>query len=207
MAPRLERARVSFDTLTLDRVLQQAYYFDYQSKKAQFASDYARERQSWPRQFENWWIEIADQQTSQYDLEDALRDFPKNVPRHWNDWGMLEASPLHTYCRDLAVPVPMLNAFYSAKHGRPIGIRRRHFIEVAHYLAQSYPQYLRWFRRALEVYKRGALLEQQDVSGKWKARRLAYKPLLDARDQKYEPEVLHQELFEWLFPELVPLPL
>lgn len=205
-APRLQRARVSFEDLTLDPVCQQAYYFDYKSKKSQLAADYAQEMLSWPSQFENWWLEIADQQSSQYDQEDVLRDFPVNVPRHWNDWAMLEVSPLRGYSRKDPIPVAMLNAFYSAKHGRPVGIRRRQFIEVAHYLAESYPQYLRWFRRALEVYKRGALLEQQDVSGKWKARRLAYKPKLEARDKKYEPAIRHQDLFEWLFPELVPLP-
>lgn len=207
IAPRLDRARVSFIQLTLDPVHQQAYYFDYQGKKAQLAADYERERQSWPNQFENWWLEIADLQTSQYDHEDALRDFPKNAPRHWSDWGMLGASPLRAYGRGKYLPVAMLNAFYSAKHGRPIGIRRRHFIEVAHYVAQSYPEYLRWFRRALEVYARGPLIEQQDVSGKWKARKLAYKPLLDAGDEMYKSEARHRELFEWLFPELVPLPL
>jgi len=205
--PRIYRARVPFSQLTLDLVQQQAYYFDYRGKKAQLEAEYEQERQSWPTQFEQWWLEIADQQTSQYDQEDALRDFPSNAPRYWSDWGMLDESPLRNYGRDKRLPVAMLNAFYSAKHGRPVGIRRRLFIEVAHYLAESYPEYLRWFRRALETYKRGELLKQQDVSGKWKARRIAYQPLLNAHDKKYEPDARHHELFSWLFPELKPLPL
>jgi hypothetical protein len=34
--------------------------------------------------------------------------------------------------------VHMLDCFYSAKHGKPIGIHRKHLIEVAHYLAEAY---------------------------------------------------------------------
>lgn len=206
VGPRLQRKRVSFSELTLDLIHQQAYYFDYKGKIASFAADYLQEQKSWPKQFEKWWLEIADRKTSQYDQEDDLRSFPKNVPTHWNDWGMLANSPLRPYVQGKHLPIPMINAFYAAKYGRPIGIRRHHFIEVAHYLAQSYPEYLRWFRRALEVYAKGTLIEQQDVSGKWKARKLAYMPLLHARDERYEPDVSHQQLFEWLFPELMPLP-
>ena len=203
----LERSRVAFGQLTLDPVRQQAYYFDYQAQKAELAAQLEAERQSWPSQFEDWWLELAGKETSQYDMEEAIADFPGNAPRNWNDWGMLDASPLRAYGPEKMLPVAMINAFYSAKHGRPIGLNRRHFIEVAHYVAQSYPGYLRWFRRALEVYDRGTLIEKQDTKGRWKERRMKYKPLLAARDALYEPVLRDRELFEWLFPELLPMPL
>lgn len=207
LVPRLERSRVAFSQLTLDPTRQQAYYFDYQGRKVELAAQFEAERQSWPSQFEQWWLELAGKQTSQHDLEDAMAEFPSNAPVNWNDWGILDASPLGAYGRERRLPVAMINAFYSAKHGRPIGLNRRHFIEVAHYVAQSYPGYLRWFRRALEVYDMGSLIEKQDTKGRWKERRMKYKPLLAARDALYEPVLRDRDLFEWLFPELMPMPL
>jgi len=102
--------------------------------------------------------------------------------------------------------VAMLNVFYSAKHGKPIGIQRRHFIEVAHYVVESYPRYLRWFRRALEVFERGPLLAEQDQSGKWAIKVKRYKQAMKNWDTRYDVDETHRQLFEWLFPELAPLP-
>lgn len=206
--PILGRQRVSFFQLTLDTERQQAYYFDYRGRKAECQAALEEERRSWPAYFEAWWLEVAGSRRSQEDLEDSVWDFPESAPVHWNDWGMLDASCLATYGREHVryLPVAMLNVFYSAKHGRPVGIRRRHFIEVAHYVVESYPKYLRWFRRALEVFGRGQLLAEQDQSGKWAMKVKRYKQAMKDREARYEVDETHRQLFEWLFPELAPLP-
>jgi hypothetical protein len=119
---------------------------------------------------------------------------------------MHDETPLRFYGEDKHLPVAMLDCFYSAKHGRPVGLNRKNFIEVAHYLAEAYPQYLVWFRKALKVYDRGPLLQAQDHRGKWAKRMKAYVLDMRANPEKYEADQADRLLFEFLFPELTPLP-
>jgi Family of unknown function (DUF6035) len=205
--PHLRRGQASFQDLTLDLERQQAYFFDYAAARAQQERDGAAERANWPQEFENWFLQIAEQHSSLYDQEDELAKFPQNVPDHWGDGEMLTTTPLRHYGKEMRVPVAMLDAFYSAKHGRPVGLNRKQFIEVAHYLAGSYQRYLLWFRRALQVYGRATLLKQQDKSGNWAKRVKAYMQNMKKNPEDYAPDQTHQSLFEFLFPELVPLPL
>lgn len=205
--PELHRERVSFDQLTLDPTKQQAFYFDYATARAQRTAHEEAERGAWPKRFEEWWLQEADRHTSLHDQEWAIHDFPTCVPTDWDDWGMVSSTPLRFYGENNRLPVAMLDCFYSAKHGRPIGINRKHFIEVAHYVAESYPHYLLWFRRALQVYDRAPLLKEQDKRGKWQERVRAYVQDMRADREKYAADQKHQLLFEFLFPELLPLPL
>ena len=120
---------------------------------------------------------------------------------------MLKETPLRFYGHDLRIPAGVLDAFYSVKYGRPIGVNRKHFIEVAHWFVPAYPRYLLWFRKALKVWIRGPLLTDQDKSGKWAKRVNEYKTEIQNNPEKYGVDQKHQRLLEWLFPELVPLPL
>lgn len=205
--PLLQRQRVSFRELTLDPLKQQAYFFDYASACSERETEYEAERASWPGEFERWWIELADRCESLYDQEDEAADFPNNAPRHWGDGGMMKETPLRFYGHDLRIPAGVLDAFYSVKYGRPIGVNRKHFIEVAHWFVPAYPRYLLWFRKALKVWIRGPLLTDQDKSGKWAKRVNEYKTEIQNNPEKYGVDQKHQRLLEWLFPELVPLPL
>ncbi len=207
VGPQLHRERVCFDDLTLDPGKQQAFYFNYAAARAERKAEEETERAAWPKRFEDWWLEVASQHTSLHDQEWAVHDFPNCVPRDWDDWGMVSLTPLRFYGESMRLPVSMLDCFYSAKHGRPIGINRKHFIEVAHYLAESYPHYLLWFRRALKVYDRAALLKEQDKKGNWAKRVKSYVQDMRADPEKYAADQKHQLLFEFLFPELLPLPL
>lgn len=205
--PDLHQARVPFGALTLEPAKQQAYFFDYAGARAEMEADEAAERAWWPKEFERWWLEIASKHDSLHEQEVEVAEFPENVPRDWGDGDMLVDTPLSFYGNELRLPVAMLDAFYSAKHGRPIGIKRKQFIEVAHYLAESYPHYLLWFRRALQVYDRAAMLKAQDKSGNWAKRVKAYVQDMRLDPEKYAADQKHQRLFEYLFPELLPLPL
>jgi len=205
--PLLQRQRVSFRELTLDPSKQQAYFFDYASACSERETEYEAERTSWPGEFERWWIELADRCESLYDQEDEVADFPNNAPKHWGDGEMLNETPLRFYGHDLPIPAGVLDAFYSVKYGRPIGVNRKHFIEVAHWFVPAYPRYLLWFRKALKIWIRGPLLTDQDKSGKWAKRVSEYKTEIQNNPEKYGVDQKHQRLLEWLFPELVPLPL
>lgn len=198
-----------FTDLTLDTDKQQAFYFDYAGVRAARLAEEAEERASWPKQFEDWWLTVASRHASLHDQEEEVYDFPQCAPINWNDWGMFTETPLRFYGeeRALRLPVAILDCFYSAKHGLPVGLKRKQFIEVAHYLAASYPHYLLWFRRALQVYDRAALLKAQDKSGNWAKRVKAYVQDMRIDPEKYAADQKHQLLFEFLFPELQPLPL
>lgn len=206
-APKLRREPVSFDQLTLDPDKQQAFFFDYAGANSQQIAAKAAERASWPEKFECWWLEVANRHASLYDQEDEVRSFPQCVPRDWTGGCMMTLTPLRFYGQEMRLPVAMLDCFYSAKHARPIGLNRKHFIEVAHYLAESYPDYLLWFRRALKVYGRAPLLKEQDKTGNWAKRARAYLQNMSIDPEKYAADQKHQLLFEFLFPELCPLPL
>jgi len=205
--PVLRRERVAFDELTLDAPGQQAYFFDYAGALAQRAAEEEAVRAQWPQQFERWWLEVAGQCGSLPDQENEVWDFPKCAPKDFDDWGLVSQTPLRFYGEALRLPIAMLDCFYSAKHGRPIGIKRKQFVEVAHYLAESYPHYLLWFRRALHVYDRAAMLKAQDKSGNWARRVKTYVQDMRTDPEKYAADQKHQLLFEFLFPELMPLPL
>lgn len=205
--PSLCRDRVSFDELTLNAEKQQAYFFDYGAAKQQRQDEEARARARWPTQFEEWWLEVASHSASLSDQESEVWDFPKCAPKDFDDWGLISQTPLRFYGEGKRLPIAMLDCFYSARHGKPIGINRKHFIEVAHYLAEAYPRYLLWFRRALKVYDRAGLLREQDKKGNWQKRVQAYSKAMKKDPEKYEADQTHQLLFEFLFPELKPLPL
>ncbi len=205
--PQLRRQRVAFSELTLDAGKQQVFFFDYASARAQREGEEADEHAGWPQQFEDWWLDTASRCATLDNQEREVWNFSECAPVHWNDWGMLSESPLRYYLQTLHLPTAMLDCFYSAKHGRPIGLGLKNFIGVAHYLAQSYPHYLLWFRRALKVYDRAALLKSQDHTGKWAKRVKAYVEDMRVDPEKYGADQKHQRLFEFLFPELLPLPL
>jgi hypothetical protein len=204
--PHLRQGRVSFRDLTLDQRRQQAYFSDYATARTQQAREGASERANWPQEFERWFLEIAEKHSSLYDQEHELATFPEGVPVHWADGGMLTNTPLRHYGKELRLPVAMLDALYSVKHGRPVGLSRKLFIEVAHYVAASYPRYLLWFHYALHAYGRAALLTQQDKSGKWAKRVKAHTQDMQDNPEGYASDQKHQALFESLFSELVPLP-
>jgi len=203
----LERQRVSFRELTLDLGKQQAFFYDYAAEHTRMEAEEAEERAGWPAEFERWWLEVADRTGNLYDQEAKVNDFPNSAPRHWNDREMLSATPLQFYGQQRHLPIALLDALYSVKHGRPVGIQRKQFIEVGHWFAPSYPRNLLWFRRALSVWDRGDLLKAQDKSGNWHKRVRGYTKEMQADPKKYAADQQHQRLVEWLFPELLPLPL
>jgi hypothetical protein len=170
-------------------------------------ADEVAERAAWPQEFERWWLELASRHTSLWSQEVELADFPENVPRHWGDGECCWKRRYVSMAGSCASLVAVLDAFYSAKHGRPVGVNRKQFIEVAHYVAESYAPYLLWFRRALKVYDRAPLLKAQDKSGNWAKRVKAYVRNMRIDPEKYAADQKHQRLFEFLFPELMPLPL
>jgi hypothetical protein len=209
-AARLERRRVSFNELTLDCGEQRAFFYDYAAERARVEAKEAEEtkrRAGWSAEFERWWLEVADRRGGLDDQQNEVNDFPKSAPVHWKDGEMLLATPLQFYGPQRHLPTALLNALYSVKHGWPVGICRKRFIEVGHWFVPKYPRNLLWFRQALKVWNQGSLLTAQDKTGSWAKRVREYKKEMRSDPEKYVADQQHQRLVEWLFPELLPLPL
>ena len=96
-----------------------------------------------------------------------------------------------------------LNAFYSAREGRPVGWKFNKLIEVAHRVHGSYKGHLRRFRQLLLTYNRQDQIRREDREGKWQAKVKRYTPLLKTNDPRYESDNRYAKLFEFLFPELL----
>lgn len=96
----------------------------------------------------------------------------------------------------------LLNALYSAKHGRIIGWNYKKFIEIAHRIAGGHKPYLWTFRLALAAYGRRDLILSEDQSGLWRKKVERYKPLMDQGSSEYLPDHRFDGLVAFLFPEI-----
>jgi len=185
----LRRTMVSFHELTLDIVKQQAFYFDYEAAKNTLIHANLKAMSKLRDRFETAWISTVDE--------------PDRIGTQWRDFrrefGAIGVS-LPTYQNQLHLI--LINALYSAKYGRVIGWRYSKFIEVAHRIATGHKPYLRIFRIALGVYKRGEQLISEDKSGRWDIRVKAYKAAMKREDPEYAPDETHYDLLRFLFPEL-----
>lgn len=193
----LQRQIVPFDALTLDKAQQRAYFFDFDGERDRMlnASREAELARLAPLRegFERWYLEHspADSDDQAYA---ALRDLFE-----------AEGVPLPWYPRYL--PAGLLSALYSAKHGRPIRWHFRSFMEVLHHVHGMHKRYLRVFRRALVVYKRGDQIRLEDRNHKWRDKVKEYTPLLNANDPRFEADRSHDALVRILFPGVLDEPL
>jgi hypothetical protein len=96
----------------------------------------------------------------------------------------------------------MLNAFYSLRENKPIGWHFAKLIEVAHSVAENHPRLMTSFGFAMKHFDRSAVLNEQDLRGRWKSRLVGIKPALDARDPGFAPEPTTLPLMRVLFPEI-----
>jgi hypothetical protein len=204
--PVLQRKRISCSELTLEPETQRAYFYDFDGERKKLPPAEDTRRTALAADFEGWWLRVAREYPSQYEQEEVVAGFPELHPPSWEALGPVAKYLPADYWLGPFLPVPLLNILYSAKHGKPIGLKRNLFIEVAHYAAENHPTYLPWFRKAFAVYNRGELLQEQDKTGKWRRRVAAYKKEMKALPELYAPDRTHQRLVELLFPELAPLP-
>lgn len=189
----LQRRVVGFDDLTLERESQRAYYFDFDGARdalQEQAQERERQRLAEVREkFETWWLDYETSDTPDYrgwaELRRALAAERVELPQY----------PNH-------VPRTLLNALYSAKHGRVIGWRFKTFIEVAHRVEPAHRRYLHYFRRALAAYDRADQLRAEDKSGKWALKVKHYKAQMQINDPAYTPDTSDMKLVVLLFPEI-----
>jgi hypothetical protein len=182
---------VSFHELTRDIERQQAYLFDSKGMKEQLAAEIDRELRT--AFFELWGsIEFP------YDKRPEMRE----------RWRAIRAKLAR---RHIAIPEAphtdrsfraMIHGLLSAGRGGPIGWGFDQLIQVAHHLAEDYPQHLLAFGFALEVSGHKKRVADQDATGKWARRRQAIREKILARDPKFMPDESWRAALSFLFPDI-----
>lgn len=178
----LKRKVVAFADLTLEPHRQRAYYYDYDGQKEALDADVRRS-------FESFWVEKDRLPTEE--REARWRQLRRELGRR----GIKVPQYPGLF------PESLLNGLYSAKLGRSVNWGYSSFIQVAHRMA-SEQKFLKYFREALLVYGRAALIRQEDKTGRWRRKVESYKSALVQGDPAYEADRTHEQLVAFLFPEL-----
>ena len=183
------RKTVSFRDLTFDMSRQRGYYYDYEKARTDLVAAPLLSLQQLREEFEQAWLQ-PERDSS--DVATAWKHFYSGIHRHG------------VRLRDYSGPPPsaLVDALYSAKHGRVVGWRYKKFIEVAHRVASAHPCFLSLFRRALHEYDRGGQLSAEDRSNKWAERVKVYRAGMKRGDAEYVPDAQFDESIILLFPEL-----
>jgi hypothetical protein len=185
----MERRLISFSDLTFDYERQRVFYFDYDEHRLKTADSVLRNK------FETFWLSSR----TYYEYDAAAWSYLCSAFR-------ARGIPLPKNPYNGDGPMHLLNALYSAKHGRPVGWRFKKLIEVAHRVHDGYKNCLPAFRLALAAYGRAAQIEAEDISGKWRIKVERYRPLIKSGSPEYAPERRFDRLIAFLFPEIPVLP-
>lgn len=192
--PPLKEDTVPFEALTLDQTTQRAYFFDFDGERAQLVQRAYRESQERLRKMRDRFEELY----LGYYASGALFD----EEAWWELQWQLEAQGLNLPEHPGALPHGLFNAMYSAKHGKVVGWDYSNFIQVAHHVEPGLREHLQNFRKALKAYDRSSLIRREDHSGKWAVKVAEYKARIRANDPAYRQDTSHDELIEFLFPEV-----
>lgn len=187
-----QRKIVHIDELTVDTELQRIFFYDFDGAVARLSADSkSAKEETLRRRFEAFWLDRAARDGSD-DLGawNGLRKAFEEVGLKLTSYPGGEGSAI------------LLNALYSAKHGKVIGWRFKKFIEIAHRIASGHKTYLWAFRLALVAYDRGELIRTEDGSGLWREKARRYKPLMEEGASEYLPDRRFDGLVSFLFPEI-----
>ena len=189
------RKIVSIDELTVDAERQRIYFYDFDGAVARlFADSKTAREETLRRRFEEFWLDWAERGRNN-GRDDLVR------------WNGLRKAFDEVGLKLMVYPGAegsdtLLNALYSAKHGRIIGWKYKKFIEVAHRIAGGHKPYLWAFRLVLAAYGRRGLILSEDQSGLWRKKVDRYKPLMDKGSSEYQPDRRFDGLVAFLFPEI-----
>lgn len=186
------RRIVPIDELTIDAERQRIFFYDFDGAVARLcANSKSAREETLRRRFEAFWLDRAARDRS----DDSAAW--KGLRNAFDEVGLL----LTPYPGGEGSEI-LLNALYSAKHGKIIGWRYKKFIEIAHLIASGYKTYLWAFRLALAAYDRRKQILAEDESGLWRKKVLQYRSLMDKGALEYLPDRRFDGLVAFLFPEI-----
>lgn len=189
----LHRCAVPFHELTLDPSAQHAYYFDYAAAKRRLEADVEAQKQRLREDFEAW-MGVTGYQG-------------RNSAKDWSEFrGRFARFDVHLPQYDNHIDRELLTDLYSAKHNRPWGQRQKHLVEVAHRVANTEKNHVKWFMHAVRRYGRLDSMKSQGKPGHWQKRYEQLRAEHLKNPALFEPKRDAQPMVELLFPELLPLP-
>lgn len=96
----------------------------------------------------------------------------------------------------------ILQAVLSAKAGVPIGWAYSKLIDIPHHLLQHYPYALPAFAAAVQAYGRREMIEKQDRTGKWAAKKTEVWKAIKAKSEPFVHDSRWDKVLAILFPEI-----
>lgn len=186
-----EEKIIRFSDLTIEPSRQRAYYFDYDGEAKRL-------------------LEVDGQA-----LRDEVFACWKSVEPHFDGRpeSLARWQAVKSRLAERGVDLPdtpsqdssfraMMHGLLSAGRGSPVGWQFSTLIEVAHHIAQGYPEHLLSFGYALKLSGHDALVEQQDMTGKWKRRRDRVRLQMKSGDPSVMPDARWLPALCFLFPEI-----
>lgn len=179
---------VNFSELTLEQDTQRAFYFDFEAEELRLRSTMDGELRA---EFFAFWTENMT---------------PYCKP------GVLKAwQTIRQKMADRSVPIPerpdgntsfstMVHGMLSAAKGEPTGWQFHKLVQVAHHIAEMYPQHILAFGHALTVARMTGVIESQDSKGKWRRRSEELKERLRRGDAEVMPDREWLAALCFLFP-------
>lgn len=198
------RKKVSFHDLTLEPSSQRAYYFDFDGRRQQLRDEVAADKirlqeaaaaqdQQLRDDFEVWW--------------GGNRYEERNGKQPWAEFrNQLCQRGIKLPVRLSELDLALVTALYSAKNNTPWGQRKKKLVEVAHSIAGAHKEHFVWFMHAVRKYGRLESMRTEGDPKKWAVKYALCKSEYKTDPGPFLPSPDHQDLIEFLFPELCPLP-
>ncbi|MES0038114.1 DUF6035 family protein [Mesorhizobium sp. M0046] len=176
----------SFSELTMESETQRTFFFDFEkAEKELWAAIDAELRAAF---FAFW-------------NGDTVRD-------SLQPW-----TSLHQKLAARGVPIPersdgnssfstMVHGLLSAFKGEPVGWQFHKLVQVAHHIAEMYPQHILAFGHALAIAKAQDKIDSQDSKGRWQRRSRKLKESLQQGDPRIMPDPEWLAALCFLFPEV-----
>lgn len=182
-----ESRDVTIADLTFDPETYKVYYHDLDKARSDIELERVRLEL---QEFEEYWLTRA-----RLDFETAeSRDI-----KYCRLLSRLQPVRVERFDRRLA---GVLDALYSAKHGRVIGSNFQNLNSVANNILEHYKDFTHVFGWALRTFGRLANIEAADKKGSYKAKTDRYIQGVRKRDPEYKQNKDVNQIFKLLFPEL-----
>ncbi|MBJ6984047.1 DUF6035 family protein [Luteimonas sp. MC1750] len=190
--------QLSFDTSSIGA--PRAYFFDYEAARALLGPSVESEPTAEP-------VVIPD-----FEGDEALRalmdEMIRGYPNHVDNNALWSVVRAKFGKRGFALPehfrldpiFPLLQAAYSAVHGRPVGGSQTHLIELANTLYNSHKPALFVFSVMMGKYNRGAQLLARGDRAAWLEKVRTYHQAWADGAVEYAPATQYAPLLEFLFP-------
>ncbi|WP_290478765.1 DUF6035 family protein [Hyphomonas sp. UBA1923] len=197
-----QSAIIPFDELTFDLERQRAYFFDYEGEdkraeqqlNAKRTEQRARQAEEAREAFFTHWEELK---------EHDHRYGKLSAPAISGKRGVLNAGVLlPDYIQENYSFHNAVSAILSAQSGKPVGYGFKKLNQVAHHLADKYPENLLYFGHALTAFGHRETLAQQDTTGKWNTRSRSVRSALRSYDPSYQPDPEWVDTILFLFPDI-----